>query len=78
MELQKLKEHRNQEQLMSNRLIKTEIIDVADRLEIMYKQMQKNQKRVNKIIKTIDKNERVRPAHLRQPTIIVNNYPNEV
>ena len=41
-ELQKLKEERNQEQLMSNRLIKTEIIDVADRLEIMYKIMKKN------------------------------------
>ena len=43
---------------MSNRLIKTEIIDVADRLEIMYKQMQKNQKSIKKIMKTIDKEER--------------------
>lgn len=35
-ELRKIKQDRNQEQLMTNRLIKNEVIDIADRLEKMH------------------------------------------
>ena len=40
LELRKLKEERSMEQVMINRLIKNEVIDMADRMEIMQRMMQ--------------------------------------
>lgn len=40
LELRKLKDEKNMEQLLTNRLIKNEVIDMADRMEHMHRMMQ--------------------------------------
>ena len=54
-ELRKIKQDRNQEQLMTNRLIKNEVIDIADRLEIMHTLMSKQTNQMNHLAYKVER-----------------------
>ena len=49
-ELRKMKDERNDEQTMMNRLIKNEVIDMADRMEIMQRMMQHQSMMILKLL----------------------------